>query len=55
MQIDKETGKILKEWKCISDASKELNIKNTSIQNACMGRSKTAGGFIWNYKQTNIE
>lgn len=49
LQIDKETNRVLKEWRCILDASKELSISNSSIQNACKGRTKTAGGYKWKY------
>lgn len=38
----------IKEWKRISDAIRETNIKG--IQNASSGKAKTAGGFIWKYK-----
>ena len=55
LQIDKETNKVLREWRCILDASKELNISNTSIQNACTKRSKTAGGYKWKYKEDKDE
>lgn len=51
LQIDKNTDKILKEWRTILDASKELEISNTTIQSACAGRSKTAGGYKWRYKE----
>jgi hypothetical protein len=45
-------GNFIKEWKSASHASKELNIK-TNISNACNGRIKTAGGFIWKYPDDN--
>lgn len=38
---------IVKIWDSTSDASKELNINKSSINNCCAGRYKTAGGFIW--------
>lgn len=39
----------IKQWDCISTASKELNILVTSICNCCSGRSKKAGNYIWRY------
>lgn len=41
-------GKLIKIWDCASDASKELNIDQTSISMVCKGdKRKTAGGFVW--------
>jgi hypothetical protein len=49
VQIDKHNNKIIKKWNSIIEASKEMNISNTAIQNVCVNRSKTAGGYIWEY------
>lgn len=49
LQIDKNTGKILKKWEYMIDASRELNICCSGIHNVCNGRRKTAGGFKWKY------
>ena len=44
-------GNFIKEWDSIKEAAYYLNIKyHNSITNCCGGRSKTAGGFIWKYK-----
>ena len=40
-------GVIMKVWSCISEASRELGISDSSISNCIKGLSKTAGGFIW--------
>lgn len=45
-------GKKIKEWECLSDVERELNIKVTHITACCNGRRKTAGGYIWK-KPTN--
>lgn len=45
-------GKKIKEWECLSDVERELNIKVTHITACCNGRQKTAGGYIWK-KPTN--
>lgn len=47
-QYDKD-GSFIKIWNCMSDAGKELGIKNQSLYNACSGLSKTAGGYVWKY------
>lgn len=33
------------------EAAKQTNIKRTNIGNNLAGVSKTAGGYIWKYKQ----
>lgn len=40
-------GNLLKIWDSMLEASKNLNIGQGSISNACSGRSKTAGNFTW--------
>jgi hypothetical protein len=46
-QLDKNNN-IIQEYRSITEAKKETNIKG--ISNALIGLSKTAGGFIWKYK-----
>jgi len=43
-------GNLIKEWYSISQASKELGIGSNSITTCCKGEYKSAGGFIWKYK-----
>jgi hypothetical protein len=40
----------LKEWKSISEASRQLKISLTGIHNNLRNLSKSSGGFIWRYK-----
>lgn len=44
-------GEIIREWKSQSEASRQTGIHFGSISNCCTGKSKTAGGFIWRYKE----
>ena len=44
-----QNNKLIKIWDSQMDASKSIGITNTSIQNVCTGKGKTAGGFIWKY------
>jgi len=44
------TGEFIKEWDSIVDVTKELKIGGNSIVTCCKGKYKTAGGFIWKYK-----
>jgi hypothetical protein len=48
LQYDKNYN-LIKEWNGIIDAERTLKI--THIIDVCKGRNKTAGGFIWKYKQ----
>ena len=49
IQYNKEMV-FIKEWSSIKDASKEIN--TTHITECCKGQRKTAGGYIWRYKDT---
>jgi group I intron endonuclease len=44
------TGIFLKEWRCATDASRELKINLTCINECLNYKQKTAGGFKWKYK-----
>jgi hypothetical protein len=52
IQYDLE-GNFIKEWESQYDASISLNINHKSINNCSKNRTKTAGGFIWKYKEIN--
>ncbi len=49
LQYDLE-GNFIKEWSSQSVAIRYLKISSQNINNCCKGRSKTAGGFKWEYK-----
>lgn len=54
IQYDLENN-IIREWHCSKCASKELNISCSTIK-GCLNNHKnrkTAGGFIWKYKNTS--
>lgn len=42
-------GNVVKKWRGVSRASRELGICRTSISFCLTGRYRTAGGFIWKY------
>lgn len=48
MQYDLE-GNELCEWWSTKDVMKELGYISTIVSNCCLGRTKTAYGFIWKY------
>ena len=43
-------GTFIREWEAIKIASKELNIFASNISDCCRGKRKTAGRYIWKYK-----
>lgn len=43
-------GNFIKEWSSIKEVKEQLNIRHSSICGCCKGRYKTAGGYIWRYK-----
>lgn len=49
LQYDKQ-GNFIKEWNTAYQASQELNIHYGSISCCCLGKTKTAGKFIWTFK-----
>jgi len=48
-QLDKQNV-IIKEWPSIKEASQTLKIQSSDINNCCLRKNKTAGGYMWKYK-----
>ena len=42
-------NKEIKKWNSIKEASDSLNINNVAIFYCCKGKSKTSGGYRWEY------
>lgn len=51
IQIDIITQEIICEYWGIRNASETTGIDNSAIAKACKGKLKTAGGYIWKYKE----
>ena len=49
-QINKN-GDIIKTWNSLLEASRNLNMHSSGINNACNGKIKTSGGYYWEYVQ----
>lgn len=49
LQFNK-SGTFIKEWQSLKEAGEALNISSSNITNCAKGREKSAGGFIWKYK-----
>jgi len=43
-------GEFIKKWDYMNEAAKTLNLSRGNISNACLGRRKTCGGFLWTYQ-----
>jgi hypothetical protein len=43
-------GSFIKEWVSQTEASKALNIHYGSISSCCLGKTKSAGKYIWKFK-----
>ena len=47
IQYDKKNN-LIKEWNCVTEAENKLNISH--ISSCCKNKRKTAGGYVWKYK-----
>lgn len=52
LQLNKETGEIIREWTSAIEAEREYGIANGSIGKCCMGKLKSTGGYKWRYKES---
>lgn len=46
-------GQVIREWKGATEAAKELGLVQSCIARCCSGQRKTAGGFVWKYKDNS--
>ena len=51
LQLTKD-GEFIKEWQSAMEAQRQLGIGHSSICRCCKGRLKSAGGFVWRYKDS---
>lgn len=49
IQIDNNTGEVIKTWDSAADVERELGICHANVAACCRGKNKTAGGFKWKY------
>lgn len=50
IQFDKY-GNFIKEWRSARDAQKETKISHSHIGECCNNKRKSAGGYIWKFKE----
>lgn len=53
LQYDLE-GNLIKEWTSAGIAAKHYRMNRSNIHRCCQGKCKTAGGYIWKYKNEKI-
>ena len=44
-------GEVLNEYESAAEAARQTNINSGTIRGVCQGKRKTAGGYIWRYKE----
>lgn len=55
LQINKDTGEIIKEWEGTREIERELGFYSSGISRCCNGIKKSAYGFIWRFKENAQE
>lgn len=53
-QIDKNTGEVLSRYESISLAAKAVGVNQSNIVKVCKGKTKSIGGFRWEYEKNKI-
>lgn len=47
-------GNFIKEWPSMISVTRELGVNFGSISNCCKGIGKSAGGYVWRYKEKEV-
>ena len=50
LQLDKDTGEVIREWQCARDAARGLGISRGNISECCNGKRNTTGGYGWKFR-----
>lgn len=50
-----KSGDFIREWKSAAEVKRVLSINNSDIIACCKGKLKSAGGFVWKYKEERTE
>ena len=46
-----KSGEFIREWQSAAEVERVLGIDNSNITKCCKGKRKSAGGFVWKYKE----
>ena len=49
LQLDKDTGEVIKQWPSVSEVQRQLGYKQSGISKCCLGKYNQAYGFKWSY------
>ena len=49
LQINKDTGEVIKKWPSTREVQRQLGYVQTSISKCCLGKLKQSYGFKWKY------
>ena len=49
LQLDKDTGEIIREWPSTMEVQRQLGFAQESISDCCLGKYKQSHGFKWKY------
>ena len=50
-----KSGEFIREWQGALEVERVLGIDNSHINACCRGKRKSAGGFVWKYKEERTE
>jgi hypothetical protein len=53
-KYDKQ-GKFVQEYNTVVEAAQSVSVSRGAIENCCLGKCKTVGGYNWKYKDSNKE
>lgn len=51
LMLDLETGEAIREFVTCSEAARSVGVSKTCISKCCLGKSRTASGYCWKYKE----
>lgn len=50
LQIDKDSGEVIREWVSSAEVGRVLGLHSSNISGVCRGKMKTYKGFVWRFK-----
>lgn len=54
LQIDINTGQIIMEFQSLMEIQRQFGYENGNLSKCCLGKRKTAYGYIWKYKEESV-
>jgi len=50
LQLDKDTGEVIRRFESYREVLRELNINRGNLSSALNGKNKTCAGYVWKYE-----